>query len=430
MGFAWQPKFIKKKTVMRGGFSIFYNESIWNTLARELAFQSPVDTAQTLTTTSTAPLTLQNGFTGGSSTGVAVPNTEAVDPNYKNPYAQIWSLGTETSITQDWILDLTYTGTKGTDLDILRAPNRAPLGTPSDDIQALRIDPFATGFTYDQSGANSIYNALQVRLVHRFTHGMTIQAMYTYGKSLDDSSSVNGAGGGGTVEQQDGNLHAEYGLSTFDIRHQIRGLWTWELPAGQRYRYFNHGWGEKLFGDWRLQNIITWQTGTPYTVLLGGVASDNGTGANFSLRPNLIGDPNTSICGGGPSKFFNPNVFTLPVDSADNITYGDEPRGAVEGPCTFNWNLALAKTFRFGPDRRRNLNVSWQINNLTNTPPFNGLGITLPCSGTEGGVPGGGTGAGITCGVSSSSTSEGSLFGRVTGAGNMRTMAVQARFNW
>ena len=432
-GFAWQPKFIKKKTVMRGGFSIFYNEAIYNTLARELAFQAPVDTVQTLTTTSTAPLTLQNGFTGGSSTGIAVPNTEAVDPNYKNPYAQIWNLGTETSITQNWILDLTYTGTKGTDLDILRAPNRAPLGTPSDDIQAMRIDPFATGFTFDQSGANSIYNALQVRLVHRFTHGMQIQAMYTWGKSLDDSSSVNGAGGGGTVEQQDGNLHAQYGLSTFDIRHQIRGLWMWELPAGERYRYFNHGWAEKLLGDWRLQNIVTWQTGTPDTVLLGGVASDNGTGANFSLRPNLIGDPNLSICGGSPSHFFNtsvPQVFSLPTDASDNLTYGDEPRGAVEGPCMFNWNLALAKTFRFGPERRHNLNISWQITNLTNTPSFNGLGITLPCSNTQGGGTGGGTAAGIVCGVSTSSTSAGSLFGRVTGAGAMRAMAVQARFNW
>jgi trimeric autotransporter adhesin len=433
LGFAWQPKFIKRRTVMRGGFSIFYNESIYNTLARELAFQAPVDTVQTLTTTSIAPLTLQNGFTGGSSTGIAIPNTEAVDPNYKNPYAQIWNLGTETSITQNWILDLTYTGTKGTDLDILRAPNRAPLGTPSDDIQALRIDPFATGFTYDQSGANSIYNALQVRLVHRFTHGMQIQAVYTYGKSLDDSSSVNGAGGGGIVEQQDGNLHGEYGLSTFDIRHQIRGLWMWELPAGERYRYLNHGWAEKLFGDWRLQNIVTWQTGTPYTVLLGGVASDNGTGANFSLRPNLIGDPNLGLCGGSPSHFFNtsvPQVFTLPTDASNNLTYGDEPRGSVEGPCTFNWNMSLAKTFRFGTDRRHNLNISWQITNLTNTPAFNGLGITLPCSNTEGGGPGGGTAAGIVCGVSTSSTSAGSLFGRVTGAGAMRAMAAQARFNW
>ena len=75
--------------------------------------------------------------------------------------------------------------------------------------------PKPGGYTYDQSGANSIYNALQVRVVHRFTHGFMLQGIYTYSKSLDDASSIGGAGG--TVEQIDGNVHAEYGLrpSTF-----------------------------------------------------------------------------------------------------------------------------------------------------------------------------------------------------------------------
>ena len=429
VGFAWQPKFIKKKTVVRGGYSIFYNEAIYNTLARELAFQAPVDTVQSLTTTSAAPLTLQNGFSGGSASGILIPNTAAVAPFYKPGYAQIWNLGTETSITQNWVLDLTYTGTKGTDLDILRAPNRAPLGTPSDEIQANRIDNAATGFTFDQSGANSIYNALQVRVVHRFTHGVMLQGIYTYGKSLDDSSSIGGAGGTGTVEQQDGNLHAEYGLSTFDLRHQFRAVSVWELPFGQRSRWANHGWKEKVFGDWRLQNIFTWQTGTPLTVLLGGVASDNGTGANFSLRPNLTGNPNLGICGGSPAAFFSTGAFTLPTDSNGNLAYGDEPRGAVEGPCSFNWNLNFAKTFRFGPDRRHQLNVGWQIQNLTNTPNYNGIGTVLPCFGTLGSGSGSGNASGIVCGAGSGAGAFG-LFGRVTGAGNMRTMALQARFNW
>jgi hypothetical protein len=349
-----------------------------------------------------------------------------VDPNYKNGYAQIWNLGTETTLSPSWILDLTYTGTKGTDLDILRAPNRAPLGTPSVDIQANRIDPNATGFTFDESGANSIYNALQVRVVHRFTHGFLLQGIYTYGKSLDDSSSIGG--GSATVEQQDGNLHAEYGLSTFDIRHQFRAVSTWELPFGQRARWANHGWKEHAFGDWRLQNIFTWQTGTPFTVLLGGVASDNGTGANFSLRPNITGDPNLGICGGSTSAFFKTSAFSLPTDADGNLAFGDEPRGAVEGPCSFNWNLSLAKTFRYGPERRHNLTLSWQIQNLTNTVNFNGIGTVLPCFNT--GATGPGNAAGIVCGEGSGAGSGFSLFGRVSGAAAMRTMAAQARFNF
>jgi outer membrane receptor protein involved in Fe transport len=428
MGFAWQPKFLKPKTVVRGGYSIFYNEAIYNTLARELAYQSPVATAQTLTTTSTAPLTFQNGFPSSPVTSTFISNTEAVNPNYKNGYAQIWSLGTETTLSPSWILDLTYTGTKGTDLDILRAPNRAPLGTPSDEIQANRIDPAATGFTFDQSGANSIYNALQVRVVHRFTHGVMLQGIYTYGKSLDDASSIGG--GSSTVEQQDGNLHGEYGLSTFDVRHQFRAVSMWELPFGQRDRWANHGWKEHVFGDWRLQNIFTWQTGTPFTVLLGGVASDNGTGANFSLRPNLTGDPNTGICGGSPAAFFNTGVFTLPTGANGNLAYGNEPRGAVEGPCQFNWNASLAKTFRFGPDRRHTLNLSWQITNLTNTPSYTGIGTVLPCFGTTGTGSGTGNAAGIVCGTGTGVGSGFSLFGRVSSAAAMRTMAVQARFNF
>src|SRR5208282_640420 len=232
IGIAWQPGFLSKvlksKTVVRGGYSIFYNESIYNTLARNLAYQPPVAVAQTLTTTSAEPLTLENGFTGGQSSAITVPNTQGVDPFYKNGYAQVWNLGTETSFSQNWILDLTYTGTKGTDLDILRAPNRAPLGTAQDEIQQNRTDPNATGFTFEQSGANSIYNALQVRVMHRFTHGFMLQGIYTWGKSLDDASSIGG--GAATVEQQDGNLHAEYGLSTFDIRNQFRAVSMWELP--------------------------------------------------------------------------------------------------------------------------------------------------------------------------------------------------------
>jgi hypothetical protein len=420
IGIAWQPKFIKPKTVVRGGYSIFYNVSIYNTLAKELLYQAPATTSQSLTTTSAAPLTLNNAFIAGS---ITIPNTASVDPNYKPGYAQIWSLGTETSFSQNWILDLTYTGTRGTDLDILRAPNRAPLGTPQDDIQASRIDPFATGYTFDQSGANSIYNALQVRVTHRFTHGFMLQGIYTYGKSLDEASSIGGTTA--TVEQRDGLqfLRDEYGLSTFDIRHQFRSVSVWELPFGERHRLANHGWKSHMFSDWRLQNIFTWQTGTPFTVTLGGTASDNGTGTNFSLRPNMTGNPNLGICGGTRTDFFNTSVFSPPLDSSGHLTYGDEPRGAVEGPCTFSWNMSIAKTIRFGPERRRTVNVSWQIQNLTNTPNFTGIGTLLPCFNTA---------SGISCGtVSGNSVGPfRSFFGAVTSAGSMRTMYLMVRLNW
>jgi hypothetical protein len=194
----------------------------------------------------------------------------------------------------------------------------------------------------------------------------------------------------------------------------------WELPFGQRNRWANHGWKEKVLGNWRLQNIFTWQTGTPFTVLLGGVASDNGTGANFSLRPNITGNPNLGICGGSPSAFFNPNVFALPTASGGSLTYGNEQRGSVEGPCTFNWNASLAKSFRFGPEQRHVMNVAWQVQNLTNTPNYTGIGTVFPCFTDP---------SGIACGTAAGGTTP-SFFGRVTSAGSMRTMNLMVRFNF
>jgi hypothetical protein len=393
IGFAWVPQMIKPKTVVRGGFSIFYNEGIYNTLAQQyLEYEPPFATSENLITSGAQVLTLQNGFPLTST----ISNKGGVNPFYKNGYADIWTLGTETSFTQNWILDLTYTGTKGTNLDLLRAPNRAPLGTSPLNTQiSLRI-PDANSFYYDQSGANSIYNALQVRLVHRFTHGISIQGFYTFSKALDNASTI-----GGTtpiVVQQDGNFAAERGLSSFDVRHQVRMFSVYELPFGEHHRYGNHGWAEHVLGNWRLQNIITWQTGNPYTAYLGGTASDNGTGASFSLRADQIGNPNVGICGGGPLTFFNTAAFATPPPTE----YGNEHRGSIEGPCKFNWNASLAKSFRFGPQERHHLDVRWEVQNLSNTVSFSGLATLLGSS----------------------------TFGRVTGAGTMRTMDVMIRYNF
>jgi hypothetical protein len=305
-------------------------------------------------------------------------------------------LGTETSFSQNWILDLTYTGTKGTNLDLLRAPNRAPLGTSPLNTQVSFQIPDANSFYYDQSGANSIYDALQVRLVHRFTKGVSLQAFYTFAKSLDNASTIGGSTP--VVVQQDGNFAAERGLSSFDVRHQVRLFSVYELPFGEHHRHGNHGWAVHVLSNWRLQNIVTWQTGTPYTAYLGGTAADNGTGASFSLRAEQIGDPNVGICGGAPLSFFNTAAFTTPAPTA----YGNQRRGSVEGPCKFSWNSSLAKSFRFGPQERQHLDIRWEVQNLSNTPSFSGLATTLGSS----------------------------SFGRVTSAAAMRTMDVMVRYNF
>jgi hypothetical protein len=393
IGFAWVPKFIKPKTVVRGGYSIFYNEAIYNTLAQQyLEYEPPFATSQNLITSPTQILTLQNGFPASN----IISNKGGVDPFYKDASAQIWTLGTETSFSPNWILDFTYTGTKGTNLDLLRAPNRAPLGTsPLNTQNELQISG-ANSFYFDQSGANSIYNGLQVRLVHRFTKGVSLQAFYTFAKSLDNASTIGGSAP--VVVQQDLNFAAERGLSSFDVRHQVRVASLYELPFGEHHRHGNSGIARHILSNWRLQNIVTWQTGTPLTAYLGGLASDNGTGASFSLRADQIGNPNLGVCGVSPLAYFNTAAFATPAPTS----YGNERRGSIEGPCKFNWNASLGKSFRFGPQERHHLDIRWEVQNLSNSPSFSGVSTSLGSS----------------------------SFGRVTSAGTMRTMDITMRYNF
>lgn len=407
IGFAWAPS-IHPRTIVRGGYSIFYNDSIYDTLAQDyLAYQPPFAVSQNLYTSAAQILTLQNGFPSSGATAFctpevttncSVPNTSGVNPFYRDGYAQIWMLSLETDLRPNWILNFTYTGTKGTDLDLLRAPNRAPLGTNPFSTQSSLKIPYASAFNYDQSGANSLYNALQARLVHRFTHGIMAMAMYTFSKSLDNASTIGG--GSPIVVQQDGNYAAERGLSAFDMRHQVRLMSMWELPFGERHRLASHGWESKVFGDWRLMNMVGWHTGTPFTAYLGGGAANNsGTGANFSERAQQVGDPNSGICGGSALNFFNAGAFAAPAAG----TYGNERRGAIEGPCSFSWNMSLAKSFRFGPrERQRSITARWEVQNLTNTPSYTGVVTTV-------GSP---------------------LFGQVNAAGAMRSMNAMLRFNF
>ena len=391
IGLAWKPV-ERMNTVVRAGYSIFYNDSICTQLANYLSNQPPWAEADTRTTSAAQTLTLQDGFPGqGKST---LTNTAAVDPNYKIGYAQIWDLGTETQLPGYWVLGFTYIGTKGTDLDLLLAPNRPPVGTP---LTGSGPIPGAGNFTYDESGANSIYNALQVRVLHRFTHGLMFQALYTFGKSIDDASSIGG--GAPTIVQNDDDIRADRGLSSFDIRHQLRMTSVYELPFGERKRWFHHGFAEHMLGNLRLMSLLTFQTGTPYTgQILSAAAGNSGTGTNFSTRADQIGNPSYGFCGGSTAAFFNTAAFALPPGGE----FGDAARNTISGPCTVSLNVSLARSWRFGPENHHRVDARWEVNNLTNTPSFSGLSTIVGSS----------------------------TFGRVTGAGSMRTMDLVVRFNF
>jgi hypothetical protein len=400
VGIAWRPAIKalqgKHSTVVRAGFSMFYNESIYTQLLSELANQPPWSTSQLRITSFTNPsdvLTLEEGFPSTVAARNTIQNTYAVNPNYQVGYAQIWNLSVETNVANNTALVLTYTGTKGTNLDLLYAPNRAALGSLSPSGPVAN----AGNFIYDTSGANSIYNSLQVRVQKRLSHGIMINGTYTYAKSIDDASSI----GGGTpiVVQDANNLAAEYGLSSFDIRHQVRLNYLYELPFGEGHRFAQKGLSAALLGNWRFSGNIGVQSGTPYTAeVMGTSAANTGSGGVFATRADQICSPNLPAGEIAPLHFFDTSCFVAPPAGQ----LGNAARNTITGPGLFIWNAQFGKTIPFGKDHEHRLDLRWEITNVTNTPNFTGLS-TLVNSTT---------------------------FGQVMGASAMRAMNVVTRFTF
>jgi hypothetical protein len=310
-------------------------------------------------------LTLENGFPFQSPNNLG--NSVAVDPNYQAGYAQLWNVSVESRLRPSLVVDVTYTGTKGSHLDLLLAPNRATSGSPYSTDLTRRI-PNAPGFTYETDGASSILHAVQLRVQRQMAAGLMVQGRYTFGKSIDDASSIGG--GVPVVVQDDNNLRAERGLSSFDVRHQFRGSFSYELPFGPKKPWLHHGGLFGAFANLQVSGLTLFSTGTPFTALLLGNAADNtGTGSNFSTRPDQIVSPNLPSDQRTPHHFFNTAAFVLPRA----LQYGDAGRDTITGPGTFLTDFSLTKRFRFGEGRRVSGDFRWDMQNLTNTPNFAGL---------------------------------------------------------
>ncbi len=393
LGIAWRPK-LKRNTTVRAGYGVFYNSSIYNQLSSSMANQPPHAQAQSRQTTATSLLTLQDGFPAVAPTDV--PNTIAVDPNYRVGYAQIWNLAVETQVVPSVSVELTYTGTKGTHLDLLRSPNRALPGGPLGTDLNRRI-PNAPGFTYDTYGASSIYHAVQARVQKRFAKGWMLMGTYTFGKSLDNASTIGG--GAQVVVQDDNNFDAERGHSTFDVRHRFNAFYIWELPFGERKRWARKGWQAAVFSNWNVNGSATVAAGTPFTArLLGNAANNSGTGNNFSERPDQVGDPNLAAGNRTALLFFNTSAFALPAAGA----FGNAARNSIAGPGSVQFNMSMGKNIRFGKDDRSRMDIRWEVQNLLNTPNFSGLNTVINST----------------------------TYGRVQGARPMRSMDLSLRVNF
>lgn len=355
VGVAWKPR-PGKQLQVRSSYGIYYNTTVYNQIASRLASQPPFADTETLTTSLADPLTLQNGL-AVTRTGKTILNTFAVDPNYRVGYAQTWNAAVQNQFAHNVVVEVGYLGTKGTRLVIQGLPNRALPGSPLTAEQRRQIGN-AVGFTYENSNGDSIYHAMQVRVIRRFQRGMSFQAFYTLAKSIDNSSTFGGAGN--TVAQDNNNLRAERGLSSFDQRHTLNLTGMVSMPKMEN----------KIAKNWTLSSTMAYGSGTPLTArVLGNQADTGGTGSVGSGRADATGQPITAGTG-----FFNPAAFAIPLPGY----FGNAGRNTIPGPSTWSLSAGLSRTFSLGERRRLEFRVD--ANNLTNHVNFTNLNTIVNAS--------------------------------------------------
>lgn len=357
VGLAWKVPFIKRSTIVRAGYGLYFNGQSYIPFGLKLAQQPqpsgqpPFAVSESVNTSAANPLTLNDGLVSVSP--LTITNTFAVDRYYRTPYAQTWNLSIQHDLGKGFFMEVGYLGTKGTRLDVLVLPNEGPPGTTFGSGTQLAN---ATGFTYDAPIGDSSYNALQTHLMRRFRGGISMNARYTFAKSIDDASSFGGVGG--TVAQNWLDLAAERGLSSFDRRHVFTMNWVYTSPFGNpNSHYASSGWAGRLLRNWSLSGGVTAETGTPLTarVLSNTVqlAQTNGTG---SVRADATG---AAVDAG--SGYFNLAAFTLPPAGQ----FGNAGRNTIPGPGLVSLNAAFGRSFQFG-DTRRRLEFRVEANNVLN----------------------------------------------------------------
>lgn len=365
-GFAWRPS-PKHSVQIRGGYSIFYSGSPYASFVSSMASQSPFTRTVSLSTSSAYQLNIQDGFLAPPPAVSGISNTYAVNPDQRIPYAQTWVFAIQNTFPHGFLVETEYIGTKGTHLSVYENPNQAPPGTSVLNAQEYLTIPNSTGFNYQTYGANSIFNAGQLRVTRRFQRGMGFVALYTFSKSLDNASSFSGSGG--TPAQFINDWHLERGLSSSDQRHRLSFTYTLSSPVGVNGMLRNGGWKTAVLAGWTLNGTLLAATGTPLTARLGGNLSNTaGSSVVGSPRAEATGLPIT----GGDNPYFNLAAFTTPASGE----YGNAGVDTIPGPFQVSLNASLNRAWRIGESRRQ-----FQLR-ITATNPLNyvyisGFGTTV-----------------------------------------------------
>lgn len=290
VGFAYNPKELDPRLVIRGGFAINFDPAFYNIFLNS-ATAAPVINLGTVNCSAANPCIPSTGSSGADMRALNLPrlprganpnarNQTFVTPDFHNPYAESYTLGVEWGPNNNVVFEARYVGNHA--IGLFQSLNQNPflLGTAETYPNVLSPSLFCSDPTQIGYGrpdctkarvrlrantAFSIYNGFQFTATTRNYHSLSATFAYTFSRAIDNSSEIFGTfAGGNTVAfaQNPFNTNVgERGLSGDSIPNVASASFVYDAPWFKS----QSGLVGKLLGGYQLNGIWTYDTGQPVT---------------------------------------------------------------------------------------------------------------------------------------------------------------------
>ncbi|MBK5292544.1 MAG: carboxypeptidase regulatory-like domain-containing protein [Acidobacteriia bacterium] len=349
---------INTKTVMRGGYGMFFTSPVSRGFTNGFSIQTPyvasLDAGRTPANNVSNPFPQGVLQPPGASLGLETflgQSPSFTNPNFRTPYIHQLSFGFQRELPFGMTLDLSYVGSRTHDVEAIRPFNELPVealalgsGVLNQSVpnpfqglinagglgaatvprqQLLRPYPqFASFNSSDRNEGRVWYNSMQLLLEKRYSHGLTFLVAYTLSKNVEALIYLNGQDSGPTRT-----------LTAWDRPHRMTIAPMYELPFGPGRKLLNgkHPVVSRLVGGWQTVLTTTLTSGAPMSIP-GDVY--------------LLGDPRLE----NPtwSRLFKTGVIDV-NGTVRNVLPGEEPVFRVRPPFTL----------RTTPLRYGNLRNQW-----------------------------------------------------------------------
>lgn len=353
LGFAYAPG-VTPRTSVRGAFGIYF-DPLWTDFYLNAGARQP-------------PF-----FSVGTVAKPTFPNPQVTAANFvparidvlqwrpASPYVMQWNTSVQHELRSGLLFTVAYSANRGVhDTRIVDENQALPQivnGRKFFPANSVVRNPNFTSIRYKQTNGLSSYHALLTTLEYRHGSVLQVRGTYAWSKALDTGSLVTAQGSENDVPQDPDSLHAEKGLSNYDLRHYFAAYAIAAIPQICA--------SARLCSGWQTNLIATMSSGNPFSVLVSydSARARFGTGPSPE-RPDLLPGRSANPVLGGPQRYFDPASFAMPAPGF----YGNLPRNTLIGPGLISIDMALNKTLPL--TERVRLQLRSELFNVPNHPNF------------------------------------------------------------